>query len=380
MVILTRYLHLANSSQRHSWMELLLKKHATTGLKVTFVSIEKQGPAQLYFKKEGIDSDILRKQSLVGLFRFLLEQKMSNDDCLIISHGLMPSIIGLAAKILFKIPYGIVHHHQPNYFSAKENPQNVLRKSVWDSIYLQTLRKSLFVHSLSSEVSRKLTSIKYPLNQTLNLGHGINFESFLSQLNYSEEFCEHGDGISILMIGRLSWEKNYNLAIDTLEELRRREISCSLCIVGVGPDQNDLSRYVSERGLEAQVKFLGWRDDIPNLMNHHKMFLHTALTESYGQVLVEAKLSGMRFVSTNVGIASELSILCSQTKISHDFNKVNLANIIEEVSMDKDTGLLHPKSNELILWAENVTHVTETMAMFLSSEVEDLIQHKRKIC
>jgi len=361
-------------------MELLLEGHTKRGLKVTFVSIEKQGPAQLYFKKESINSDILREQSLVGLFRFLFEQKKSSEDCLIISHGLMPSIIGLVAKTLFKIPYGIIHHHQPNYFSSKENPQNELRKKVWDFVYLQTLRKSLFVHSLSSEVSRKLASIRYPENQILKVGHGINFESFLNQFNHSEEPCEHGDGKSILMIGRLSWEKNYTLAIDTLEELNERGITCRLCIVGVGPDQNYLNRYVADRGLGSQIKFLGWRDDILNLMNHHKVFLHTALTESYGQVLVEAKLSGIPFVSTNVGIANELSILCCQTKVSYDFNKVNLANLIEEVGSEKGTILSYPKPNNLILWAENVTHVIDAMSKFLTVEVEELIQHQRKTC
>jgi glycosyltransferase involved in cell wall biosynthesis len=245
-------------------------------------------------------------------------------------------------------------------------------------IHKKSTIESIFVHSLSDEVTRKLTSFKYPNNKILNVGHGIDFKKFFFAQNDSDSDCSHEEAMSILMIGRLSWEKNYELAIDTLENLVRRKASVRLCIVGVGPDRELISRYVKLKGLEEYVNFLGWRNDIQNLMRSHHIFLHTAFTESYGQVLVEAKLASMHFVSTDVGIARKLEAECSNTKVSNHFNSVELASLIEDIAAKDRKEIPETDQNAEALKQENINFVYQALSDFLLNEVEAQLVETRK--
>jgi glycosyltransferase involved in cell wall biosynthesis len=283
----------------------------------------------------------------------------------------------LAKKVL-KIPYGIVHHHQPNYFSCPKNPQTFYKRKVWELIYKKSIRESIFVHSLSDEVTRKITSFKYPSNQILNVGHGIDFKKFFTTKNNTESDCRHEEVISILMIGRLTWEKNYELAIDTLEDLVRRKVNVCLCIVGVGPDRELITNYVKIKGLEKYVNFLGWRNDIQNLMRSHHIFLHTAFTESYGQVLVEAKLASMTFVSTDVGIARRLEAECSDTKVSSHFNSIELASLIEDSAPKEHREIPEIDQNADALQQENIDFVYQALSNYLINHLEDQLERSRK--
>ena len=348
------------------------------GLDVIFASVESPGLAQQFFQDIGIKSDIFRVNGLFGLFKYVRHQTKEDSKIIIIAHGLIPSIFGLVAKKLLKIPYGIVHHHQPNYFSCPKNPQIFFKRKVWEIIYKKSTRESIFVHSLSDEVTRKLISFKYPNNKILNVGHGIDFKKFFISQNSSESDCRHEAAMSVLMIGRLSWEKNYELAIDTLEDLVRRKVSVCLCIVGVGPDRELISKYAKIKGLEKYVNFLGWRNDIQNLMRSHHIFLHTALTESYGQVLVEAKLASMRFVSTDVGIARRLEAECSNSKVSNHFNSVELASLIEDLAAKERKEILEIEQNADALEQENINFVYQALSDFLMNQVEAQLVKSRK--
>jgi len=359
-------------------MEMLLESHSAVGLDVIFASIENPGLAQQFFQEVGIESDIFRVNGLLGLFKYVRHQTKENPKMIMIAHGLIPSIFGLVAKKILRIPYGIVHHHQPNYFSCGKNPQIFVKRKVWEMIHKKSTIESIFVHSLSDEVTRKLTSFKYPNNKILNVGHGIDFKKFFFAQNDSESDCSHEEAMSILMIGRLSWEKNYELAIDTLENLVRRKASVRLCIVGVGPDRELISRYVKLKGLEEYVNFLGWRNDIQNLMRSHHIFLHTAFTESYGQVLVEAKLASMHFVSTDVGIARKLEAECSNTKVSNHFNSVELASLIEDIAAKDRKEIPETDQNAEALKQENINFVYQALSDFLLNEVEAQLVETRK--
>ena len=74
-----------------------------------------------------------------------------------------------------------------------------------------------------------------------------------------------------------------------------------------------LHQQVSDLGLENRVKFLGFRDDIPQLMAACDLVSHTSTSaEPFGRVIVEAMLCGRPIVAAKAGGAIEL--------IDHDIN------------------------------------------------------------
>jgi glycosyltransferase involved in cell wall biosynthesis len=94
-----------------------------------------------------------------------------------------------------------------------------------------------------------------------------------------------------LAAGRLMWKKNYPLMLDAM-----RQQQGVLLIAGEGPDAEAL-----RTSAPANVRFLGARSDIPDLMNAADAVVLSSGVEGLPLVLLEAAASGLPCVATAVG-------------------------------------------------------------------------------
>jgi glycosyltransferase involved in cell wall biosynthesis len=74
-----------------------------------------------------------------------------------------------------------------------------------------------------------------------------------------------------------------------------------LVFVGKGDLEGPLRAQASVAGYDGRVKFLGWRDDIPEIMPLFDVFVLPSLNEGMGRVLVEAMAAGRPVVASRVG-------------------------------------------------------------------------------
>jgi glycosyltransferase involved in cell wall biosynthesis len=63
----------------------------------------------------------------------------------------------------------------------------------------------------------------------------------------------------------------------------------------------ELERQSSEFGLDRQVKFLGHRSDVPELLQQLDMVVCSSHQEPFGICLIEAMATGLPVVGTSVG-------------------------------------------------------------------------------
>jgi len=75
----------------------------------------------------------------------------------------------------------------------------------------------------------------------------------------------------------------------------------ALVYVGKGRLDMDLRAQALNVGANGRVKFLGWRDDIHEIMPVFDMLVLPSLNEGMGRVLVEAMAAGKPVVASNVG-------------------------------------------------------------------------------
>lgn len=111
----------------------------------------------------------------------------------------------------------------------------------------------------------------------------------------------------ILMVSRLTPEKELPFAVEVLAGVLAHYSKAGLIIVGDGPEKKHILRRAIELGVAHAVVIEPWQDD---LVSHYKtanLFLLTSRYEGYGMVLVEAAVSGMPIVSSDVGIARQLT-------------------------------------------------------------------------
>ena len=68
----------------------------------------------------------------------------------------------------------------------------------------------------------------------------------------------------------------------------------------------ELRRKADRLGADGRVKFLGWRDDLHEIMPLFDVFVLPSLNEGMGRVLVEAMAAGRPIVASRVGGISDL--------------------------------------------------------------------------
>jgi glycosyltransferase involved in cell wall biosynthesis len=106
-------------------------------------------------------------------------------------------------------------------------------------------------------------------------------------------------------IGRIYWIKNYPALLDAFARSLGEVVDARLLIVGSG-DAADLIAHARGLGIGDRVILSGPRSDIPELLAAMDVFVHPALAESFGMVIVEAMAMARPVLSTPVGIAPDV--------------------------------------------------------------------------
>ena len=119
--------------------------------------------------------------------------------------------------------------------------------------------------------------------------------------------------VQALAIGRIVPEKDYYFLVDSVKiipkEVRQR---LHIRIAGEGEPlyTQALQAYVSENGLENNFEFLGNRSDIPELIDRSDIFLMSSAYEGLPIALIEATVSGLPCLVTDVGGCREIINSC----------------------------------------------------------------------
>lgn len=110
------------------------------------------------------------------------------------------------------------------------------------------------------------------------------------------------DKVRIIWVGRMHADKDLGTLIAAFNEVHAKARQpVSLLLVGDGPERERVSRDVRERGLEKDVEFLGFRDDVSQLMTDSDIFVLSSKTEGMPLVVLEAMAVGIPCVVTDVG-------------------------------------------------------------------------------
>lgn len=123
--------------------------------------------------------------------------------------------------------------------------------------------------------------------------------------NIDEDWKEKRESIGIkdndfmiLSVGELNKNKNHQVIIKAISRLKNKEIKYVIC--GQGSLEKKLKDLVVECNLQAQVIFLGFRNDIPELLNAADLFAFPSYREGLSLSLMEAMASGLPCVVSKI--------------------------------------------------------------------------------
>jgi len=116
--------------------------------------------------------------------------------------------------------------------------------------------------------------------------------------NVIEEVSEKSSKLTekrIISVGRLSKEKGYMDLLKIYKHIKKEYPNWKLDIIGSGPEEELLKKYIHSNNLESHVTLHGFRerDYIFDLLSKSSIYLMTSYTESFGIVLIEAMSVGL---------------------------------------------------------------------------------------
>jgi len=252
-------------------------------------------------RKKGIKIYELNKKP--GLIPGLLPKirkilKEENVD-IIHTHNPGPLIYGTIASLFIK---NIRVHTDHNSFSM--SPKK--RALIFSRLLLFFIDKIIAV---SGDVKERLIDqIKVNPKKITIVHNGVDIKKFDIDVDLPKEKLRLGlsnDSKIIGIVARLSEEKDHYTAIKAFRLVNKKIKNSILLIVGDGHLRKPLENFVEKNNIR-NVKFLGVRDDIPQLMNLFDVVTLTSFDEGCSYVILESMAASKPSIVTNVGGNPEL--------------------------------------------------------------------------
>lgn len=116
------------------------------------------------------------------------------------------------------------------------------------------------------------------------------------------------DATLIGMACRLTEQKGITYALQAFAQIKEETRNTFLVIAGNGPLRDELEEQARRYGLIKRVIFLGWRDDVPQLLRGLDLFLMPSLWEGFGLVLLEAMQARLPVIASAVSAIPEVVV------------------------------------------------------------------------
>jgi glycosyltransferase involved in cell wall biosynthesis len=111
----------------------------------------------------------------------------------------------------------------------------------------------------------------------------------------------------LVVAGRLSWIKGWDLALDAATILIKKFPKLKLVFVGDGEDRAKIEKRVQELGLQNEARVEGFLPprEVRRRLAASDLYLISSLREGWSVASTEALACGKRIVATNVSGVSE---------------------------------------------------------------------------
>ena len=149
----------------------------------------------------------------------------------------------------------------------------------------------------------KLAKKKFKMKKlTYVPGIGIDTQrECLSQKEKEEKRKELGipqDAFLITNAAEFTPNKNQKTVIEAIEQLHNPNIYFVMC--GIGEKKAELEQYVKEHGLEEHIRFVGFRNDLHEILQTSDCFVLSSFREGLSVALMEAMAEGLPVVCSRI--------------------------------------------------------------------------------
>jgi glycosyltransferase involved in cell wall biosynthesis len=223
------------------------------------------------------------------------------------THTSKAGFLGRVAARLCKVP-AVVHSPHgtilEGYFSSAVTQFYTILERITAPV------SQAIICLTEREIDQYLAAKIGQREQYVAIHNGIDIAAY-SQTTQSRQDVRRSlsippEAIVLITVGRLVPVKGQADLIAALPGVLQCHPETILLTVGEGELHDALVGQAKRLGVETDIRFLGWRTDIANLLGASDIFVLPSLNEGLGLVLIEAMAQRLPAVATRVGGVPEV--------------------------------------------------------------------------
>jgi glycosyltransferase involved in cell wall biosynthesis len=259
-----------------------------------------------------------------------LANRMKRHKCrLVHCHDAHSVAVGSAAASLAKVPIRVISRNvdfpiRKNFLSQLKYTKNI------DVII--AVSKGIKKVLVDGGIDPALVKV---------IPDGIDytpFEEATSSQYLRRELSFGPDDFLVGIVAHLADHKGHKYLIKATEILKERAPHIRVIIVGEGPLRMELDKLVKQTHVEDIVFFLGFREDVPQILASLDLFVLSSHLEGMGSSIMDAMASRLPVVATKTGGIPEVVVNNETGLLVPPKSPTALAKAILKLYEDRELG------------------------------------------
>ena len=270
-----------------------------------YVGISRDNPEQLYcdlnikFYDEHIYRNVLAfKDNYIAYKNLMILLKTGNFEVI---HCNTPigGVIGRLCGKITKVPKVIYTAHGFHFYKGASLINRTLFK--WAEMFMAHYTDAII--TINNEDYEAAKKFKLRNCGKIYYVPGVGIETTAindaeeKRKELLEEIGADNNSILIISVGDLNKNKNCQVIIRALKK-NNPNIHYVLC--GVGDKQHELISIAKKNNLQANIHFLGHRQDVPQLLKSCDIFAISSCREGLSRSLMEAMAAGLPCIASEI--------------------------------------------------------------------------------
>ena len=242
-----------------------------------------------------IQREISLLKDLKAIYQTIKILKKENPS-VVHAHSAKGGIIARAASIFHKVKV----LHTPQAYSYLSTSKGIKR-----TIFLLVEKffknfNSILVASSNSELNRGINEVGYKKEKALLFNNSIN----KIEIDLLEKISISLPKNFICSVGRPSFQKNIEMMIEVIKEVKKEIPDVHLVLMGVGeysPNKESVEELIVKYNLEENTTLINWidRNEIFKIIAKSELYISTARYEGLPYSIIESLALGKACVVTN---------------------------------------------------------------------------------
>lgn len=223
-----------------------------------------------------------------------------------------------------------------------------------ESGYLPCMDKDCYekmdkIFTVSKQVKETFCDVYPQYENKTDLFYNIINADLIKEKSNEQGFNDDFNGTRLVTVGRLHYQKGYDLAIESCEKLVKDGYNVRWYILGEGPERGKLTSLIKEKGLQNTFILMGAQKNPYPFVKQADIYVHATRFEGKSIAIEEAQVLGKPIAASDC-TGNREQITDGYNGLIFELTAENTANAIEKLIDSPELREKFSLNNSSIEW------------------------------